>query len=380
MTSISQLARPLQRPQTMATASAMFIQTTNLHVSAQAGSKNPGFKPSFANKPSSKNSKASRERISGFISKLGKGADSGGRGKLTGFMAGFESKLGSRDRFDKPGGFQFKPAKSPMFGEQSGRFRGADTKSPGPSFGQSGRFRGADSKPQGSSFGQSGKFKAADTFRTQGSPVKKTARMPRQGGSAGKQQIQDAIQQQIEERVARTRKQTPTKAERAPRDEEIEAPMIMLVSEDGVPQGVHPLQTVLHGLDREQFTLVMVDSNEQPPTCRIFLRKVLYDREKNARKQNSDNKRKTKAQMLQMRSSISEHDIDVKCNKLISMLDKGRRVTVVVERAQNEQGKDRRNAVGETIMKKVAKHATVSSPPSSDKTMWMVILQGNGSE
>ncbi|KAJ2631841.1 hypothetical protein IW137_004760, partial [Coemansia sp. RSA 1287] len=185
---------------------------------------------------------------------------------------------------------------------------------------------------------------------------------------------------QIEERVARTRKQTPTKSERAPRDEEITAPMIMLVSEEGVPQGVHPLKTVLRGLDREQYTLVMVDSTEEPPTCRIYLRKILYDREKNARKQNSDSKRKSKAQMLQIRSSISDHDIEVKCNKLISMLEKGRRVTVVVERAQNEQGKDRRNAVGETIMKKVANHATVSSSPTSDKTMWMVVLQGTGSD
>ncbi|KAJ2547319.1 hypothetical protein IWW35_004661, partial [Coemansia sp. RSA 1878] len=333
--------------------------------------------PSFANKPSSK-SKDSRERISGFISKLGMGTDNG-RGKISGFMAGFESKLGSRDRFEKPSGFQFKPAKSPMF-EQSGRFRGADTKLPSSSVGQSGRFRDADTRSQGSSFGNSGKFKAADTFRTQGSPVKRTARLPQKGEFAGKLQMQEALQKQIEERVARTRKQTPTKSERAPRDEEITAPMIMLVSEEGVPQGVHPLKTVLRGLDREQYTLVMVDSTEEPPTCRIYLRKILYDREKNARKQNSDSKRKSKAQMLQIRSSISDHDIEVKCNKLISMLEKGRRVTVVVERAQNEQGKDRRNAVGETIMKKVANYATVSSSPTSDKTMWMVVLQGTGSD
>ncbi|KAJ2279912.1 hypothetical protein EV176_001286 [Coemansia sp. RSA 451] len=376
MTSISQLARPLRRSQTT-TTSSMVIQTASLHVSAFSASKNPGFKPSFANKPSSK-SKDSRERISGFISKLGMGTDNG-RGKISGFMAGFESKLGSRDRFEKPSGFQFKPAKSPMF-EQSGRFRGADTKLPSSSVGQSGRFRDADTRSQGSSFGNSGKFKAADTFRTQGSPVKRTARLPQKGEFAGKLQMQEALQKQIEERVARTRKQTPTKSERAPRDEEITAPMIMLVSEEGVPQGVHPLKTVLRGLDREQYTLVMVDSTEEPPTCRIYLRKILYDREKNARKQNSDSKRKSKAQMLQIRSSISDHDIEVKCNKLISMLEKGRRVTVVVERAQNEQGKDRRNAVGETIMKKVANHATVSSSPTSDKTMWMVVLQGTGSD
>ncbi|KAJ2842005.1 mitochondrial splicing system protein, partial [Coemansia brasiliensis] len=127
---------------------------------------------------------------------------------------------------------------------------------------------------------------------------------------SGKTIMQERIMKQIQNRL-KARQKTAGKTERAPRDEEISAPMITLVSEDGIVEGVHPLQSVLNQMDRELQTLVMVDQHADPPTCKIYSRKLLYEREKQARKQVNAQNRKTKQQIILLRSNIGEHDLEI---------------------------------------------------------------------
>ncbi|KAJ1934651.1 hypothetical protein EC988_008740, partial [Linderina pennispora] len=63
--------------------------------------------------------------------------------------------------------------------------------------------------------------------------------------------------------------------ERAARDEEIQSAVITLISLEGVVEGARPLAQVLRELDRDQFTLMVVDPQQTPPACRVFSRKLL---------------------------------------------------------------------------------------------------------
>ncbi|KAJ2454054.1 mitochondrial splicing system protein [Coemansia sp. RSA 2336] len=217
-------------------------------------------------------------------------------------------------------------------------------------------------------------FKANGTDSTAGAAAGwMRRRKPEHSKPSGKTIMQERIMKQIQNRL-KERQKTDGKTERAPRDEEISAPMINLVSEDGVVEGVHPLTSVLSRMDRELHTLVMVDQHADPPTCKIYSRKLLYEREKQARKQVNAQNRKVKQQIIVLRSNIGEHDLEIKCNRIIGMLKKGRRVTVQVEQVKNAHSKPK--DVGELIMKKVEEYSSVSIPPSTDRGLWSATVQG----
>ncbi|KAJ1801429.1 hypothetical protein LPJ56_006405, partial [Coemansia sp. RSA 2599] len=62
--------------------------------------------------------------------------------------------------------------------------------------------------------------------------------------------------------------------------------------------------------------------------------------------------------------------------KALDLLDKGRRVMVVVEHKGKAARDDMRKVVGEKIMEMVAEKCSVGSPPVMDGRTWSVILQG----
>ncbi|KAJ2851437.1 hypothetical protein IWW36_001076 [Coemansia brasiliensis] len=70
--------------------------------------------------------------------------------------------------------------------------------------------------------------------------------------------------------------------------------MIALVSVDDIVQRVHPLQSVLNQMNRELQTLAIADQHADLPTCKIYLRKLLYEREKQAWKRVNAQNRKNK--------------------------------------------------------------------------------------
>src|SRR5947209_14419044 len=61
-------------------------------------------------------------------------------------------------------------------------------------------------------------------------------------------------------------------------DEQIQYPLVRFVNLLGVIEGPARPQDILSTLDRTQFLLVEVDSNSDPPLCRIFSRQSLLDK------------------------------------------------------------------------------------------------------
>ncbi|KAJ2156055.1 hypothetical protein GGF46_005442 [Coemansia sp. RSA 552] len=167
-----------------------------------------------------------------------------------------------------------------------------------------------------------------------------TSRPGIEGGSraapTGKDLARNRIQDQISRRKEAVRKTAPSGAmQRAPRDENIKASMISLISETGSQEGVHPLQRVLAGLDRSQHTLVMVAPDSSPPVCRVFSRKLLYEREKKARKARVAAAKGSKEKIIKVNENITDHDMLIKLNRLREMLEKGYRVSIMIQRSNN---------------------------------------------
>ncbi|KAI7822102.1 hypothetical protein BX661DRAFT_200517 [Kickxella alabastrina] len=189
--------------------------------------------------------------------------------------------------------------------------------------------------------------------------------------------LQDRIQQKIQQRLTQVRQESASNAqERSPRDDEIVFPMITLITEDGTISGTHPLRHVLSTMDRSEHTLVLVDPQRSPPACRLFSRKLLYEREKQARKAKKVAMRGSKPQVVTMGEGIGEHDLMVKMRKAGEMLAKGKRVTLVVERKRSERGVEKRALVGEKALKAVEGLGVVSAPPVVEGNTWSVTVQG----
>ncbi|KAJ2107830.1 hypothetical protein IW146_007123 [Coemansia sp. RSA 922] len=193
---------------------------------------------------------------------------------------------------------------------------------------------------------------------------------------SGKALLQQKIQERIKERLDKVRKEDSGGQERAARDEEIKSAIITLISEEGVVLGAHPLAKVLHEMDRAQNTLVLVDPQQDPPACRVFSRKLIYERERLARKQRKATPKQPRPQTIVLTESIGVHDLQIKINRAQEMLAKGKRVTMVIESKGRQRSSEKRAEVGASIMNQLAQHASVCAPPVLEPNSWSVALQG----
>ncbi|KAJ2490349.1 hypothetical protein IWW37_003234 [Coemansia sp. RSA 2050] len=193
---------------------------------------------------------------------------------------------------------------------------------------------------------------------------------------SGKALLQQRIQERIKERIEKVRKEESGGQERAARDEEIESAIVTVISEEGVVLGAQPLAKVLHEMDRSLYTLVLVDPQQDPPACRVFSRKLIYEKERLARKQRAAAPKKPRPQTIVMSESIGSHDLLIKIGRARDMLAKGKRVTMVVESKGRHRSSAKRAEVGEDIMKQLAQHAAVCAPPVLEPNSWSVTLQG----
>jgi translation initiation factor IF-3 len=102
--------------------------------------------------------------------------------------------------------------------------------------------------------------------------------------------------------------------------------------------------------------LILVSEKSTPPVCKIVnLNKFLYEkkqREKEAAKRARANVIETKE--IRMSLNIGQNDIDVKCNNIVKMLDKGCKVTLTVilkgrERVKQNLARDLLTSIAERL-------------------------------
>ncbi|KAJ2724335.1 hypothetical protein GGI07_002014 [Coemansia sp. Benny D115] len=246
------------------------------------------------------------------------------------------------------------------------------------------RAREAQTGPQTGSVGAGtseflGKLESYMQAKRQAKPAVGTVVRPAAPAvPRGKALLQERIQERIRQRLEKVRREERGgQHERAPRDEEIKHAMITLILEDGTVDGVHPLAHVLRTMDREQNTLVLVDGSADPPSCRVFSRKLLYERERQARKA-ARKSTTTKLHLMQVKVTISENDLATKLRKASRVLEKGGRVEVEVTRVNNKP--DCRAEIGRRIVDAMAEEGCKpASPPIMGPASWTAAFQGHKS-
>ena len=131
--------------------------------------------------------------------------------------------------------------------------------------------------------------------------------------------------------ITEVRRLLPRNEEEAPRvNEEITAPQVLLVDENGVKVGQVDIEEALRMAEEKMLDLVEVAPLARPPVCRIMdygkYRYQLQKKEKDARK-----KQKVQAMKeIKMRPKIDDHDFDFKLKAIRNFLESGHRVKVSV--------------------------------------------------
>ena len=111
---------------------------------------------------------------------------------------------------------------------------------------------------------------------------------------------------------------------------QITAPTVRLVKEDGEMVGIVSIREALQMAQEVGLDLVEISPNAQPPVCKILdFGKYKYETQK--RKNEARKKQKViEVKEIKMRPSIDVHDYDVKMRQMKSFLGDGDKVKVTL--------------------------------------------------
>lgn len=122
---------------------------------------------------------------------------------------------------------------------------------------------------------------------------------------------------------------------KGPRDDKITAKLIKLLDADGKYVGDRPLREVLASYDAETHTLVNLTPQLELPTCRLYsLEQVRaeearqYQQRRQKKKQPSNPAQVTKE--LQIRWTVTRHDLEHKLEPGLAALKKGNRLDLAI--------------------------------------------------
>ncbi|CAG8435455.1 1742_t:CDS:2 [Scutellospora calospora] len=113
----------------------------------------------------------------------------------------------------------------------------------------------------------------------------------------------------------------------------------------GKLQGIISLKKLLTTIDREKYWLVEVESNENPPICKLVEKKLVYEKGKKHQQQNT-----LVTKELQMTWKVDEHDLMHKVGRAKSWLIKGYKVEIVIS---NRGVQKKKRTLDRTIMDKI---------------------------
>ena len=126
---------------------------------------------------------------------------------------------------------------------------------------------------------------------------------------------------------------------------------VRLIDSDGTQHGIVPLEEAKSRAQEQDLDLVEVSPNADPPVVKIMdWGKAKFDREKKARES------RKKAQVIEVkevkfRPTIGDNDFNIKLNRAVKFLEKGKKVKVTVFFRYRQL---RRPELGAQIMDKVA--------------------------
>ncbi|CAG8776113.1 22348_t:CDS:2 [Dentiscutata erythropus] len=120
---------------------------------------------------------------------------------------------------------------------------------------------------------------------------------------------------------------------------------VKFVNQEGKLEGIISVKKLLATIDREKYWLVEIESNENPPICKLIEKKLAYEKSK---KQIQNTPIVTKE--LQMTWKVDDHDLMHKISRAKSWLVKGYQVEIVIS---NRGVQKKKRALDRTIMDKI---------------------------
>ncbi|KAF8942089.1 hypothetical protein BGZ47_006897 [Haplosporangium gracile] len=163
--------------------------------------------------------------------------------------------------------------------------------------------------------------------------------------------------------------------DRPRRDEEIDCQWIQFIGPEG-NQGEKRLSSLLKTFDRSKYFLIEVDSSAQPPICKLFSKKELYEKAKATKQAKKANELSTKE--LQLNWGTDAHDLEHKLAKFRAFLEKGHRLEIQVN---GKKGKSTTPQERELIMERIKNEFEpvskyVKQPEWVKATTVTMLLQG----
>jgi len=163
------------------------------------------------------------------------------------------------------------------------------------------------------------------------------------------------------------------------KNEEIRAPEVSVVDENGKQIGIMPTNKALDLAYSKRLDLILVAPNANPPVAKIMdYGKYKYEiakREKKAKK----NQKVIEVKQMKFRIKIDEHDYQTKVRHIKRFLEDGNKVRVVImfrgrELAFADKGKE----ILERVISDLKDIAVVEKPPKLEgRDMWMMLKPKN---
>ncbi|KAL1969311.1 hypothetical protein VTN77DRAFT_9503 [Rasamsonia byssochlamydoides] len=148
-------------------------------------------------------------------------------------------------------------------------------------------------------------------------------------------------------------------------NEAIESEIIQLVNENGSLDTPVRTNDVLRSLQRNEYTLVQVapGTDDRPPVCKILSKKMLREHER--AKAKAAHAAKTSTKQLELNWAIDQHDLSHRLKQLVSFLDKGRKVEIILTRKKGKRAPtaDEVNHLMDSVMDTIEEANAVQVKP-----------------
>ena len=160
-------------------------------------------------------------------------------------------------------------------------------------------------------------------------------------------------------------------------NEQIRAKEVMVIGPNGEQLGVKPIKDALTLANYAGFDLVLMNSNANPPVCKIMdYNKFKYENKKRA-KENIKKQRESNLEMKEYRLSVTidVHDFNTRVNNAKKYLEKGHKIKASIrfkgrEMAHPELGKEVLNRFSESLVDV----ATIDQKPTIEGRFMTMIL------
>ncbi len=158
-----------------------------------------------------------------------------------------------------------------------------------------------------------------------------------------------------------------------PKNEEITAKNVRVISPDGKQLGIFPTGRAIRMAKDRGLDLVLVSPHSDPPVAKMMdYGKYKYELTKKAKE---SKQKKNQLKQMKFRPKIDEHDYQTKVKKLKEFLEDGYKVRVTVMfRGREMAFTDRGREILERVAKDLEDVSTLESPPKLEgRDMWMTL-------